>query len=302
MINALNSGADVFMADFEDSLSPSWRNVVLGQQNCIDAVRRTISLESGGKSYRLNDKTAVLLVRPRGWHLPEKHVTVDGNADQRQPLRLRALLLPQRPRAARPRHRPLLLPAEDREPPRGAAVERGVRLRPGGAEDSAGQHPGHDADRDAPRGVRDGGVPLRAARARQRPQRRALGLHVLLHQEVPEPEGQDAPGSRAGDDDRPLHARLHRAAGQVLPHPRRARDGRHGALHPQPEESRDQREGAGQGPRRQAARGERRLRRHLGGAPRPGPHRQGGLRPEARGEGPPEGTAALRGPGRPPPS
>ena len=78
MINALNSGADIFMADFEDSLSPSWRNVVLGQQNCIDAVRRTISLETADKKYRLNDKTAVLLLRPRGWHLPEKHVTVDG--------------------------------------------------------------------------------------------------------------------------------------------------------------------------------------------------------------------------------
>jgi malate synthase len=78
MINALNSGADVFMADFEDSLSPSWRNVVTGQQNCIDAVRRTISLDTGGKSYRLNEQTAVLLVRPRGWHLPEKHITVDG--------------------------------------------------------------------------------------------------------------------------------------------------------------------------------------------------------------------------------
>ena len=78
MINALNSGADIFMADFEDSLSPSWRNVVLGQQNCIDSVRRTISLETPEKKYRLNDKTAVLLLRPRGWHLPEKHVTVDG--------------------------------------------------------------------------------------------------------------------------------------------------------------------------------------------------------------------------------
>ena len=78
MINALNSGADIFMADFEDSLSPSWRNVVVGQQNCIDAVRRTISLETAEKKYRLNEKTAVLLLRPRGWHLPEKHVTVDG--------------------------------------------------------------------------------------------------------------------------------------------------------------------------------------------------------------------------------
>jgi len=78
MINALNSGADVFMADFEDSLSPSWRNVTVGQQNCIDAVRRTITLEQGGKSYKLKEKTAVLLVRPRGWHLPEKHLTLDG--------------------------------------------------------------------------------------------------------------------------------------------------------------------------------------------------------------------------------
>ena len=78
MINALNAGADVFMGDFEDSLSPTWRNVVLGQQNCIDAIRRTINLDAGGKSYRLTDKPAVLVVRPRGWHLPEKHVTADG--------------------------------------------------------------------------------------------------------------------------------------------------------------------------------------------------------------------------------
>ena len=52
--------------------------MVLGQQNCIDSVRRTITLDSGGKSYRLNEKTAVLLLRPRGWHLPEKHITIDG--------------------------------------------------------------------------------------------------------------------------------------------------------------------------------------------------------------------------------
>lgn len=80
IINALNSGARVFMADFEDASSPTWENCVEGQINLRDAVRRTISLEANGKSYRLNDKTAVLLVRPRGWHLPEKHVTVDGRA------------------------------------------------------------------------------------------------------------------------------------------------------------------------------------------------------------------------------
>jgi malate synthase len=79
MINALNSGASVFMADFEDSLSPTWENVVTGQANLMDAVRRTIAFTSPeGKSYRLNESIATLLVRPRGWHLDEKHVLVDG--------------------------------------------------------------------------------------------------------------------------------------------------------------------------------------------------------------------------------
>jgi malate synthase len=79
MINALNSGADVFMADFEDALSPTWSNVVAGQANCQDAVRRSIEFENPeGKRYALNDEVATLLVRPRGWHLPEKHVEVDG--------------------------------------------------------------------------------------------------------------------------------------------------------------------------------------------------------------------------------
>src|SRR3989441_12061070 len=79
MINALNSGADVFMADFEDALSPTWSNIVVGHQNLKDAVRRTLSFSSPeGKQYKLNVQTATLLVRPRGWHLPEKHVLVDG--------------------------------------------------------------------------------------------------------------------------------------------------------------------------------------------------------------------------------
>ena len=80
MINALNSGAQGFMADLEDSLSPTWENVVGGQINLRDAVRRTIRLEDAarGKTYELGEQTATLLVRPRGWHLVEKHVTVDG--------------------------------------------------------------------------------------------------------------------------------------------------------------------------------------------------------------------------------
>ncbi len=79
MINALNSGADVFMADFEDALSPTWSNIVQGHANLIDAVRRRLSFTSPeGKAYKLNEKIATLLVRPRGWHLPEKHLKVDG--------------------------------------------------------------------------------------------------------------------------------------------------------------------------------------------------------------------------------
>ncbi len=78
MINALNSGACVFMADFEDACSPTWQNVVDGQRNLTDAVRRTISLETPEKSYRLGEEIATLVVRPRGWHLHERHVVVDG--------------------------------------------------------------------------------------------------------------------------------------------------------------------------------------------------------------------------------
>jgi malate synthase len=79
MINALNSGAKVFMADFEDALSPTWENVLEGQANLMDAVRRTLSFSSpDGREYRLNPRTATLVVRPRGWHLHEKHFSVDG--------------------------------------------------------------------------------------------------------------------------------------------------------------------------------------------------------------------------------
>jgi len=82
IINALNSGADVFMADCEDSTSPTLVNLIEGQRNLLDAVRREISLEDSarGKRYSLNEHTAALLVRPRGLHLPERHVRVDGEA------------------------------------------------------------------------------------------------------------------------------------------------------------------------------------------------------------------------------
>ena len=80
MINALNSGASLFMADFEDATSPTWDNLIEGQANLVDAYRRTLSLETADKTYRLNEDVARLIVRPRGWHLLERHLRVDDRA------------------------------------------------------------------------------------------------------------------------------------------------------------------------------------------------------------------------------
>ncbi len=78
VINALNSGAQTYMADFEDSTAPTWAALMEGQANLMDAVGKTITFHSGNKHYELNDKVATLLVRPRGWHLPEAHLLQDG--------------------------------------------------------------------------------------------------------------------------------------------------------------------------------------------------------------------------------
>ncbi len=79
VINALNSGADTFMADFEDANCPTWDNLIEGQNNLKEAVRKTLSFKNEeGKEYKLKEKIATLMVRPRGWHLPEKHIIIDG--------------------------------------------------------------------------------------------------------------------------------------------------------------------------------------------------------------------------------
>jgi malate synthase len=79
LINGLNAGARVYMADLEDSMTPTWNNVIDGQINLRDAVARTIShVNPDGKTYELHEKISVLFVRPRGWHMVEKHVTMDG--------------------------------------------------------------------------------------------------------------------------------------------------------------------------------------------------------------------------------
>ncbi len=118
------------MADFEDANSPTWDNCVRGpdQPARRGAPARSAHAARTGKVYQLNERTATLMVRPRGWHLVEKHVPRRRRAGVGVAVRLRPLLLPQRPRPARARQRALLLPAQAREPPRGAALER--RLPP----------------------------------------------------------------------------------------------------------------------------------------------------------------------------
>ena len=185
IINALNSGARAFMADFEDSLSPTWENVVGGQAALRDAVRGTLAFTSPeGKSYRLGDRPATLLVRPRGWHLPERHVRVDG-----QPISASLFdfglyaFHNARERLRRGTGLYLYLP-EAPVPRRGPPLERRLRPGPGRPGRPAGHRPGNRADRDDPRRVRDGGDPVRAAGALLRAQRRPLGLPVLVHQDV----------------------------------------------------------------------------------------------------------------------
>ena len=100
VINALNSGAKVFMTDFEDANSPTWENMIEGQRNLSEAIDRTIRLEQGEKVYELNDETATLVVRPRGWHMRRAELRGRRRADVGVAVRLRPLPAAQ-PRATR---------------------------------------------------------------------------------------------------------------------------------------------------------------------------------------------------------
>ncbi|KAF1854338.1 hypothetical protein Lal_00002641 [Lupinus albus] len=151
----------------------------------------------------------------------------------RRPRGLRAVLLPQRPPAAHPGPGAVLLPPQDRVPPRGPPLERRLRLRAGPALHSARDDPRHRSDRDDHGGVRDGRDPLRAPRPRLRAQRGPLGLPLLDRQELPRRRSRfRPPRSQRGHDDRPVHARLHRTARPHLPQARRPRDRRHAAFIP----------------------------------------------------------------------
>ena len=128
VINALNSGATGFMADFEDANSPTWRNQVEGHVNLIDAIEGTITYEGAdGRHYELIDNPATLFVRPRGWHLPEKHLTLDGRRWQARSWTSGCT----RSTAGRDLRREswaLPVPAEDGAPPRGGALERRLHV------------------------------------------------------------------------------------------------------------------------------------------------------------------------------
>ena len=283
------------MADFEDANSPTWANQVGGHVNLVDAIEGTIEYESSeGKEYRLADEIATLLVRPRGWHLPEKHLRIDD------------------------------------EPASGALVDFGLHVFHGGrrlaaqrrgvffylpklehhlearlwndaftfAEDTFGLGARDAArdrpDRDAAVGVPDGRDPLRAARALARAQRGPLGLHLLDDQVLPRPARVRPPRPQRREDDRPVHAGLREPAGQDLPRPRRVRDGRHGGADPVAQGPRGERPRDRGRARGQAARGRGRLRRHLGRAPGHRARRDRGVRQGARRAAEPDRQAAAR--------
>ena len=221
------------MADFEDANTPKWDNNIQGQINLRDAIRRRIDYVSPeGKAYKLNDKTATLFVRARGWHLPEKHVRVDG-----QPMSGGifdfALYFFHNAKELLARGTGPYFYLPKMESHLEARLWNDIFVM---AQDELGRparhDQGHRADRDDPRGVRDGRDPVRAARALGGPQLRPLGLHLQLHQEVPEQPRllPRRPGAR--HDDHALHEELRGAVREDLPPPQHPRDGRHGGADP----------------------------------------------------------------------
>ena len=159
IVNALNSGAKVFMADFEDATSPTWSNLVEGQINLKDRWAGAIDFtdETTGKAYALKPNPAVLMVRPRGWHLPERHVEIDGEPMSGSLFDFGLYAFHNAKAQIAEGATPGLLPAEDGVAPRGPAVER--RLFPTPNRPSAfpmERVQGDGAHRDPARRVRNG--------------------------------------------------------------------------------------------------------------------------------------------------
>ena len=186
VIDALNSGAKGFMADFEDANSPTWANQVSGHVNLVDAIEGTITYKaSDGRHYELVDDPATLMVRLRGWHLPERHFSFDGAIGSGALVDFGLFAFHGAPRlAAKGRGAYLYLPK----------MEHHLEARLWDevltfAEDSLGLDrgtvPRHRPDRDVACRLPDGGDPLRAARALLRDERGPLGLHLLGDQDLP---------------------------------------------------------------------------------------------------------------------
>jgi malate synthase len=164
IINALNSGAKVFMADFEDSMTPSWDNLVLGQIALRDAVARTISFTSPeGKRYHLNERVATLFVRPRGWHLVEKHVEVGGRKVPGGLFDFGLYLFHNARATGAIGSGPYFYLPKLESHRRGAPLGRGVPVCRGHGSGSTRHHQVHGAHRDDPGRVRDRRDPVRAA-------------------------------------------------------------------------------------------------------------------------------------------
>ena len=204
------------MADFEDSLSPTWANVVGGQAAL--AGRRPpdadVRRHRTARSTALNDQVATLVVRPRGWHLVERHVEVDGAPISASAVRLRAVPASTTARELLRRGSGPYFYLPKMQSHREARLWNDVFVCGAGrARRPARLDPRDGADRDDLGRVRDGRDPVRAARARRGPQRRPLGLHLRIIKAF-SPHRRGGPARpRAGDDGRAVHARLHAAAG-----------------------------------------------------------------------------------------
>ena len=170
-INALNSGAKVWLADHEDANTPLWENVVGGQLNLLDAITGNIDFTSPeGKEYQLRDdgELATIVVRPRGWHLPEKHLLVDGEPTSGGLVDFALYLATCGQRQIDRGQGPYFYLPKMESHLEARLWNDAFHLGPGVPRHPARHDPGHRADRDLPGGVRDGGDPLRAARALRR--------------------------------------------------------------------------------------------------------------------------------------
>ena len=189
-VNALNSGAKVWLADHEDANTPLWENVVEGQLNLLDSITGDLGWTTPeGKEYALRPagELATIVVRPRGWHLPEKHITVDGRPASGGLVDFALYLATSGQRQVDRGQGPYFYLPKMESHLEARLWNDAFLLGAGLPRHPARHDPGDRADRDLPRRLRDGGDPARAARALGGAQRGPLGLHVQRDQVLPHP-------------------------------------------------------------------------------------------------------------------